>query len=67
MGDKHHRREGNSADHPAKAPNNRSVIKEVRVRDSQVVYLEAATKERVHNSSLIERLSAEVKQGQAIC
>uniref|UniRef100_A0A6N2L9E4 Uncharacterized protein ycf68 n=1 Tax=Salix viminalis TaxID=40686 RepID=A0A6N2L9E4_SALVM len=52
-GDKLHRREGNSPDHQLRPLNDRSVIKEE-------VCLEAATLERVRNSSLIERSCAKM-------
>ena len=63
MGDKLHRREGNSPDHQLRPLNDRSVIKEVGVQRQPEVYLEAATLERVRNSSLIERSCAEDERG----
>jgi len=61
MGDKLHRREGNSPDRTLRSLNDRSVIKEVGAQ-RQPGGLPRSL-ERVRNSSLIERSCAEDERG----
>jgi hypothetical protein len=54
MGDKLHRREGNSPDQPLRSPNPAKCKRKWAHVDNQDVGLEAATIERVRNSLLVE-------------
>ena len=53
-GAKLRRREGNSPDHRLRSPNDAQCKREFVRKDNQDVGLEAATIERVRNSSLVE-------------
>src|SRR5699024_10241492 len=59
VGDKLHCREGNSPDHQLRPLSVCSVGRMFSCEDNQEVGLEAAILERVRNSSLVKRLSAE--------
>ena len=59
MGDKLHSREGNSPDHQLRSPSYAKWKRMWKCPDNQDVGLEAATIERVRNSSLVEWFCAE--------
>ena len=63
MGDKLHSREGNSPDHQLRSPRNAKWKRMWNRRDNQDVGSEAATIQRVRNSSLVEWFCAENETG----